>query len=328
MDTGDVPSIEPTMDPNDRFFQRGLKLNHLRLLVLFAGLGQIRLVAQHLHVTQPAVSRQLAELEAGVGAQVLQRVGNRLQFTPVGQALLRRAREVLLQLEQARHDIHALSRGISGTITVGGGNTVLPVIGAEFAMELKRLAPSVELRFQQGTSDALFPRLASGELDLVFSRVPPPATPTSELVGQALFTDPVVVVCGRDHPLAARRALEPADLRGMAWVLPPPGSPTFLALRAWMDEHGLDFPEGCVQSTVLGLNQQLLLRYPFLGLLPRSLAEQASQSGLLHVLHLPGASLLAQVWWYRNASSANPVVDLALECAQALQVAAVGREAG
>ena len=303
---------------DDRFFQRGLKLSHLRLLVLFATLGQVRLVAQRLHVSQPAVSKQIAELEAGVGAPVLQRVGNRLQFTAVGEALLRRAREVLLQLEQARHDVHALSRGISGSIAVGVVTTVLPVVGPEFTMRLKRRAPSVELRFQQGTSDVLYPLLAAGELDLVFSRMPPPAQ-AAGLVGQALFEDPMVPVCGRDNPLAARRSLTVEDLRGMTWILPPPRSPTLAVLHAWLQAHGLDVPAGCVESTVLAFNQQLMQRYPFLALMPRSLAEQAAHEGALCVLSLPGASFLPKVWLFRNASSANPVVGIALECAQALQ---------
>ena len=86
------------MDPIERFFQAGLKLNHLRLLTLFDSLGQIRLVAEKLNVTQPAISKQLAELEAGLGVSVMTRVGNRLQLTAVGETLTKRAREVFHQL--------------------------------------------------------------------------------------------------------------------------------------------------------------------------------------------------------------------------------------
>ncbi|WP_018915130.1 LysR family transcriptional regulator [Thiomonas sp. FB-6] len=304
-------------DSSERFFQRGIKLSQLRLLVLFAGLGQVRLVAQQLHLTQPAVSKQIAELEAGIGAPVLQRAGNRLRFTPVGEALLRRAREVLLQLEQARHDVHALSQGISGTVAVGAGNTVLPVIGPAFAMAMRRRAPSVRLRFVQGTSDTLFPRLESGELDLVFSR-DAPASAQAGLQGQDLFDDPVLLVCGRDSPLASRPSLEPEDLRDMPWILPPASAPTFVALQAWMHGHGLEFPDGCIESTLTALNIELLLRYPFLGMLPRSLAEQAAQAGQLHILKLQDASFLGRVWLWRNTSSANPVVQVALDCARSL----------
>src|SRR6185437_3010689 len=94
----------PSMDPIERFFQAGLKLSHLRLLTMFDSLGQIRLVAEKLNVTQPAVSKQLAELEAGLGVPVLTRVGNRLFFTPVGETLMKRGREVFHQLEQARFE--------------------------------------------------------------------------------------------------------------------------------------------------------------------------------------------------------------------------------
>ncbi|MFM0091817.1 LysR family transcriptional regulator [Paraburkholderia sediminicola] len=97
--------MRSAVDPIERFFQAGLKLSHLRLLTLFDSLGQIRLVAEKLNVTQPAISKQLAELEAGLGVSVMTRVGNRLQLTAVGETLTRRAREVFHQLEQARYEV-------------------------------------------------------------------------------------------------------------------------------------------------------------------------------------------------------------------------------
>ena len=311
------------MDALERFFQRGLKLSHLRLLTLFARLGQVRLVAETLHVTQPAVSRQLAELEAGVGTPVLTRVGNRLQFTATGEALLKRAREVLLQLEQARHEVDALSSGIVGAIAVGAVATVLPVVAPEFTLQIKRRAPNVNVSFFEATSDKLFPMLAAGALDFVFSRMDQPG-PTVGLTREYILDDPIVVVCGTHHPLAFRRDLASQDLAGMPWILPPQEAPAFLALSRWMELQGLAFPSGCVQSISMPTNEVLLKRYPFIGLMPSSLAHRGANKDEIKVLGLQDASFLGKVWLFRSEASVNPVIKPAMESVADMRAAIGG----
>jgi len=306
------------MEQIERFFERGLKLSHLRLIALFANLGQIRLVAERLHVTQPAISKQIAELEEGIGAPVLTRVGNRLQFTMLGEALLKRAREVLLQLEQARHEVDALSSGLSGSLSVGAVATVMPVIGPELTLQMKRRAPNVTMMFKEDTSDKLFPKLASGELDLVFSRTER-ADAGAQLVGERILHDPIVIVCGREHPLATRRPLNAEDLAGIPWILPPREAPTTVALTRWMEDHGLTFPVGCVQSISLAVNEALLQNYPFLGMMPLSVARSERMKEDVRVLTLPDTSFLPAVWVFYGQASVNPVLKAALDCVAAIR---------
>ena len=304
------------MDPIERFFQAGLKLSHLRLLTMFDSLGQIRLVAEKLNVTQPAVSKQLAELEAGLGVPVLTRVGNRLFFTPVGETLMKRAREVFHQLEQARFEVDALTSGISGKVTVGAVATVMPVFAPELVTELKKRAPHVNVSFFEATSDRLFPMLAAGALDFVLSRTGPPRAEGAAFASHAVLDDPIVVVCGRDHPLAARRTIGAADLASLPWILPPREAPTFLALQAWMHEHGLEFPDGCVQSISLQANEAMIAAYPFLALMPLAVARQGVNREKLVILSLEGTRFLETVQLFYNHTSANPVLPVALACVE------------
>ena len=301
------------MNEVDRFFQRGLKLSHLRILTMFAALGQIRLVAERLHITQPAVSKQLADLEEGLGAPVVRRVGNRLQFTPMGDALLQRAREIFLQLEQARHEVDAFGRSISGTISVGAVATVMPTVGPTLTLKIKQRAPNAGVRFFEATSDKLFPRLSEGTLDLVFSRTRPPGN-MSGLVGEPVFDDPIVIVCGSDNPLASRRGLKPADLAGLPWILPPPEAPTAVALAKWMTARKLTFAPGCIESISLSVNERLLKEYPFLGLMPQSVAHSASQRSDIKILRFAGASFLGTVFMFRRQTDGSRLVAEAIEC--------------
>jgi DNA-binding transcriptional LysR family regulator len=300
------------MQQIERFFERSLKLSHLRLLTLFAACGQIRLVAERLNVTQPAVSKQLAELEAGLGAPVMVRIGNRLQFTALGEALLKRAREVFLQLEQARHEADALCGGISGTLAVGAVATVLPVIAPELILQLKHRAPNLNVSFFEATSDRLFPMLANGELDLVFSRTEPTARNVA-VTGEQILEDPIGIVCGRNHPLASRRGIVPADLVGLPWILPPQKSPAFLVLGKWLEANELSLPPGCVESIGPSVNETLLESYPFLGLMPCSMVRTRSNREAIKILQLADASFLSKVWLFHNPLRLNPIVDAALE---------------
>ncbi|QGZ65608.1 LysR family transcriptional regulator [Paraburkholderia acidisoli] len=301
------------MNPVERFFEAGLKLSHLRLLALFDSLGQIRLVAERLSITQPAVSKQLADLEAGLGVPVLERVGNRLRFTAVGEVLLRHAREVFHQIERARYEVDTLTSGLSGRIAVGAVPTVLAVFAPELVLELKKRAPHVSVLFHEATSDRLFAQLAAGSLDIVLSRNEPQEA-LEGLASHALLDDPIVIVCGRDHPLAARPALKRADLAGLPWILPPREAPTYLALERWLRSGGLELPAGCVQSVSLQANETMLGLYPFLALMPLTVARRGVAQGTLAILALKGARFLETVRLYYSEASPNPVLATSLDC--------------
>lgn len=302
------------MDDLERFFEAGLKLRHLRLLTLFAELGQVKLVADKLNVTQPAISKQLAEIEAGLGSAILTRSGNRLRFTSEGEALLRLAREVFHQIDHARYEIDAMRNGFSGKLVVGAVATVLPVLGPRLVIEMKQRAPNVSVTFVESTSDKLIPMLSKGDLDFAFSRIMPAGLDATVFESQRLIEDPIVIVCGRGHPLSFRHPTSPADLAGMQWILPSSESSTFAALLAWMSEHGLSLPSGSVQSTSLATNVMLLQACPVLALMPLTIARKAANAGEITVLELPGARFLHTIWFFHNKLTANAAVPLALEC--------------
>lgn len=307
------------MSHAERFFKSGLKLSHLRLLALFSSLGQIRLVAERLNISQPAVSKQLAELEAGVGAKVMVRVGNRLELTPVGETLTRRAREIFHQIEQARFEVDTLTSGLFGRLAIGAVATVLPVAAPEIVLEIKQRAPQVTVTLFEATSDRLFPMLEDGALDFALSRSGPPAVMAAKFAARALLNDPIVIVCGRDHPLADRRLVQPADLNGVPWILPPREAPVYLTLQAWLHSMGIEIPEGCVHSISHETNEALLRAYPFLGLMPTAAAKRGEARGSLRIVRVPDAIFLETVMLYYRRDADSELMRIALECFEILE---------
>lgn len=293
----------------EHFFERHLKLQHLRLLILFSTLGQVRLIAERLNVSQPAISKQIGEMENALGAAIFAREGNRLAFTPIGETLLKRAKEIFMNLEHAKQDLRALSEGMQGHIDIGGVATVLNSLAPKIILEIKKAAPQVSVSLTEGTSNHLFPELAAGNLDVVFSRTVPSQIAAGEFACKQIIDDPIVIVCGRQHPLAKQQGeISPSDLQGWQWVLPPKRSPTHTALNSWLHENHLFLPQGCVESISLAVNERLFENYNFLGLMPASSIPQGGDSKIVR-LNIPSCKLLDHVWVFYNNSPTNPFID-------------------
>ena len=96
-----------------------MELRHLRYFVAVAEQGSVSKAARHVHVSQPALSRQIRDLEADLGVPLFDRVARRVELTAEGEDLLRHGRDVLAQAESVRERARALRGGVAGLLRVG-----------------------------------------------------------------------------------------------------------------------------------------------------------------------------------------------------------------
>ena len=296
-------------------FQQGITLRHLRALVALSDLKLIARVSEAIGVTQPAVSKQIAELEKIVGAPVVTRDRNRLYLTPIGARLAEHARQALGQLDRAAFDIEAMTSGVSGSVAVGVVSSVAPTLLPSTISLFKRSTPQANVSVSEGHFVELMPQLEAGALDLLIARVWQP----QELAGidqMALFSEPVVVVAGRDHQLAQEAAVKWADVANFPWILPKPNSVARQAVDALFAANGLSTPTNTVSSLSLALNTELLRAMPVLGLLPQRLAQTQAGRGELVTLPLDTHDLLSEVrcFWRTNQIAQNVALVLFLKC--------------
>ncbi|WAL81834.1 LysR substrate-binding domain-containing protein [Pandoraea sp. XJJ-1] len=233
--------------------------------------------------------------------------------------LTRRAREIFHQIEQARFEVDTLTSGLFGRLAIGAVATVLPVAAPDVVMEIKKRAPQVTVTLFEATSDRLFPMLEDGALDFVLSRSGPPPTTAAKFAARELLTDPIVIVCGRDHPLADRRQVQPADLTGLPWILPPREAPVYLTLQIWLQSMGIALPDGCVHSISHETNEALLRGYPFLGLMPTAAAKRGEARGSLRIVRVPDTTFLETVTLYYRRDAESELMRTALECFDILE---------
>jgi DNA-binding transcriptional LysR family regulator len=195
-----------------------MALDARRLLVLQAIAEQrsFTRAAEALVMTQPAVSRQLAALEAEVGAQLVERGPRHVALTPAGAALVEEAEAILPAIDAAARRLKAFAASDGGAVRLGAVPSAMATFVPTALHALRRARPRVEIQLQEGWSTDLARLTARGDLDLAVvstsGTMPPPS-------GATLLREPLVVLLAADHPLARRRRLALAELADEPWLV-------------------------------------------------------------------------------------------------------------
>lgn len=237
------------MKPSPDYLVRRLRLRHLELLVALAEAGTMRAAAVRLHLSQPALSKMLAEVENGFGARLFERSPQGLAANPLGDAVVYRARVMLGELARGKDEVDALRTGAEGVLRLGALSVTAAVPQA--VVELRRRLPAARVQIEEGRVRELVQRLLDGELDCVFGAITPELL-TSDLLSllhpEVLLEDELCVLCGVDHPLArGRRRLRWADLHAIPWVAPPKDTLVRQALMTAFLNEGLQPPEPAIE---------------------------------------------------------------------------------
>ncbi|ASM74460.1 MULTISPECIES: LysR substrate-binding domain-containing protein [Roseobacteraceae] len=289
----------------------------MRVIAALADLKLVARVAVSLNVTQPAVSKQITELEKIVGAPIVTRDRNRLYLTPIGGRLADYAKQALNQLDRAAFDIEAMASGVSGSVSIGVVSSVAPTLLPGSIAIFKRSTPQANVTVLEGHFVELFPHLEAGAIDLLIARIWQP----QELAGieqMPLFSEPVLVVAGRHHPLAQKHDLTWADVTAFPWILPQANSVARRAVDALFAANGLTAPSNTIASMSLTLNLELLRVMSALGLMPQQLAQAQAARGELVILPLDTQGLLseARCFWRTDQVTQNSTLSLFLKCLQ------------
>ncbi|AUT68672.1 MULTISPECIES: LysR family transcriptional regulator [Paraburkholderia] len=300
------------LTPIERFFSSGLRLTHLRLLVALADLKQVTKVAAAFHVTQPAVSKQIGEIEQALGTAITERVGKAVLLTDVGAVLARRGQEILRQVGLAQRDVASLVTGTAGHVNLGSVTAVPPTFISQSMVSFLTRAPAASVRFIEAPLDKLLEMLRTGEADLVLARARAKDDP--DLMSESLYSEPFVFVAGPSHALSKERWVTLKDLKDFTWLVPQQGSPSYIALAQLMEEEGLDIKDAAVESSSIALNIELMARAPFVAILPLSYATEYVARGRISLMNTPSLTRLGEVVLYRRADLDSPAPLLLAEC--------------
>jgi len=201
-------NVEETERPPDTV----LETRHLRLVQAIADAGGVTRAGDRLHLTQSAVSRQLAELEDRLGLALFARVKKRLVITPAGRHLLDASRRILDDLVTAERELKVRAGAAErwplrvSTACHTCYHWLPPAL-----REFQKRHPDADLRIVLDATPDPIPVLLRGGLELAIVHA---EVRRRELVVEPLFDDEVVAVVAPEHPLAGRRHVEGRDLEG------------------------------------------------------------------------------------------------------------------
>lgn len=181
--------------------------------------------ASHLHfgkaaaacnVSQPTLSMQLKKLEEYLGVQLFERSNKSVMLTPIGASITARARTLLAEAEAIR-DMAATARNpLSGDLHLGVFPTLAPYLLPSFVPRLKEKLPHINLLLTEEKTPTLIKQLEEGSLDCALLALP---LDTPALSATPLFTEPFLLAVPRDHALAKRKTVTPADLAPYSLLL-------------------------------------------------------------------------------------------------------------
>lgn len=190
-----------------------MELRQLRYFTVLASELSFTRAAARLHMSQPPLSYQIANLETELGARLFERTSRSVVLTEAGKALLPHAQAVLQRLEQARGDVRRTAQGLEGSVRVGlsGAHFLGPF--PQFIHEYRQQRPGVDVVLHEMTPADHVQALREGALDLSISRGEAPG-----LAATLLWRDELVAAMPLAHRLARRRRLRLAELRAEDFV--------------------------------------------------------------------------------------------------------------
>lgn len=193
-----------------------MKLHQLRAIVAICESGSIQEASRLLHISQPALSKGIKELEAELGVPLLVRSNRGITATEYGERLVRRARLILEEVRRAREEIDTLKGVMDGRLSIG----VSPVTpGAQFISSLNRYRkryPKVQVQIHELRPSKLMEGLREGLLDLVLTSLPPSRN-SDGFHWTELCAQPTVLAVRKGHPLSGIRSLR--ELLDQEWLL-------------------------------------------------------------------------------------------------------------
>lgn len=271
-----------TLNPN-WFLRARLKTRQLLLLIALDDHRNIHRAAEELHMTQPAASKQVKDLEDMLGVRLFERLPRGMEPTIYGETMIRHARMALTSLSLAHDDIVALKSGLTGQVEVGVIMTPAMSLLPRAIAEVKQQAPLLRIGVHMEHSSILIDRLRRGTLDFMIGRILE-RDDSLGLTYEELTEEPACAVARVDHPLLAKDKLTLDDMAGLPWILPPQGSILRHRFDMMFRKAGFEPPANVVDTTALLLVTALLQQTDSLHVMPLDVAKYYASLNVLAIL--------------------------------------------
>ncbi len=261
--------------------------------------------AAELHLTQPAVSMQVKQLEQSLGTALFEQLGKRIHLTEAGREVLSYARTITQQLDELEAVLNRQKGLAGGRLRISVATTAnyfVPTLLGSFS----RRYPEVTVSLDVTNRESLLQQLSENLVDLVIMGRPPAE---ADVEAEVFLENPLVIVAPPEHPLARMKKIPLKRLQEETFLVREPGSGTRIAMERFFSERGMYLKTGMEVGSNEAIKQSVQAGLG-LGLLSRATVDQELTLGQLVVLDVAEFPIMRH--WYmvhRRGKRLSPVAQ-------------------
>jgi DNA-binding transcriptional LysR family regulator len=272
--------------------------------------------ATQLAISQPAISRAIADMEHTLGVALLDRSPRGVEPTRYGHALLQRGRAVFDELKHGVQDIEFLADPGAGELHIASATGLSEGIVLAVIDRLSRKYPKVVFHVVAVGLPAQYQHLRERRVEIGLARISEPDA-QDDMAAEMLFEEPLVVAAGIDSPWSRRRAIKLAELVGEPWTWPAPGTVTDTLIVEAFRASGLQAPRASVYAEATNLRLRLAATGRFLAVVTASVMRFPAKNPLVKTLPvtLPTTESRIGIITQKNRTL-SPLAQLFIECAR------------
>lgn len=279
-------------------------LRQLRIFAAAARSQSFTRASQELHLSQPAVSMQIRQLENNIELPLFEQTGRQLFLTDAGRVLygyVKRLEDVISEADEVLEGMKGLHRGHLRVSVASTANYFVARLLANFSKQY----PEVSISLDVTNRERLLKQLADNETDIVIMGEPPTDV---DLVAEAFMENPLVAIAAPDHPLAGKHSIALEELAEHRFVQRESASGTRAAITRFFEEHGLTVQPGLEMRSNEAIKQAIEAGLG-VGMVSLHTLELELETGRIAVLDVEGLPLIRH--WYmvqRQGKRDTPVM--------------------
>ncbi|MFH5832923.1 LysR family transcriptional regulator [Halalkalibaculum sp. DA3122] len=229
-------------------------LHQLQIFGMVARHKSMTEAARQLHMSQPAVSIQIKQLQESVGIPLIEIVGRRLYLTNAGERLYEVYKSITQELESFDSAVSQFQGGLKGTLSISAASTAkyfVPYLLGEF----QRRYPLVEIKLKVTNRNEVLHHLSQNEFDLaVLTQLPE----DESIEAKPFFDNPLVMAAPPDHPLAYREHIALEELAKQTFIYRELGSGTRMVMEQYLRDKGINVKPAMELGTNEAVKQAIM----------------------------------------------------------------------